>query len=337
MKRLCPVTVGGALVLAVLTSCSGPTATAVGESNDLVVVRDPEGVGRAAGFLVNIMESEVPWLLDEKSFQTTVTEPSAFQTVSGRRHLILIGTWGGRGVEGLVRDRVSGVTSSQPPRLRIARDVWAKGQVVGIIMGADEESILSYLAANKNAILEEFEEAAMDALVKNQRLRAETAGTSSTLEGRYGWSICPPTDYDFLSGNAKDGFVFFRRVRPDRSIFVSWQPGDASLVSESFAVARRQELTRRYYDGDEIETRRGIDAKAVEFAGRPAVRISGWWANRRLVGGGPFRTYCFYEPPQGRIYLVDVSLFAPAQDKVPLMRNLDAIARSFRVAEPAAR
>jgi hypothetical protein len=232
---------------------------------------------------------------------------------------------------------VKGVPRGEGARLHIAKDVWAKGQVVGVIMGPNEDDILSYLDRNKDEILRTFEEAAMEQHVADLRRRAEAAGVSSTLEERYGWSICPPTDYEFMSGNAQSGFVFFRRVRPDRSVFVYWQEGEAGFVSESFALSTRQELARRYYDGDEIEWQRGVEMKQVEFAGRPAVRLSGWWANQRLVGGGPFRTYCFYEPSQARVYLVDASLFAPGQDKVPLMLNLDAIARSFRVAEGAAR
>ena len=77
--------------------------------------------------------------------------------------------------------------------------------------------------------------------------------------------------------------------------------------------------------------RRELAVEAVEFAGRPAVRLSGWWGNRALVGGGPFRSYCFFEPSQRRVYIIDVSLFAPGVGKVPLMRNLDAVAHTFAV------
>jgi hypothetical protein len=154
----------------------------------------------------------------------------------------------------------------------------------------------------------------------------------SALVERYGWSLCVPEGYGLYSDSDAPGFVFFRRARPDRSVFVYWQAGQQSDVSREFVIAKRQELTRRYYDGDEIEWRRPLEVGSVEFAGTTAVRVSGWWANTELVGGGPFRSYCLHDALSARTYLIDVSLFAPGFDKIPLMRNLDAIANTFRTA-----
>jgi hypothetical protein len=151
------------------------------------------------------------------------------------------------------------------------------------------------------------------------------------LSERYGWSLSPPTGYDLISSAASQGFVFLRRTQPDRNLFVCWRKGGSELVTKDFALGMRQELARRYYDGDEIEWKRPLAADTVSFAGTTALRLSGWWANTRLLGGGPFRLYCFAVADQGRVYLVDESLFAPGMDKVPLMRNLEAIAHTFAV------
>ncbi len=115
------------------------------------------------------------------------------------------------------------------------------------------------------------------------------------LGERYGWSVSPPAGYDLISSGAAEGFVFLRRTQPDRNLFVFWREG-ADLATKDLAVSLRQELTRRYYDGDQIEWQRPFEADTVSFAGRTAVRLSGWWANERLLGGGPFRTLLLHGP-----------------------------------------
>lgn len=48
-------------------------------------------------------------------------------------------------------------------------------------------------------------------------------------------------------------------------------------------------------------------------------------------GGGPFRSYGFYNESDHRLYLMDYSVFAPGEKKWPFMRQLEAMARTFMV------
>ena len=179
----------------------------------------------------------------------------------------------------------------------------------------------------------EKELAVLARLSASLRATAVKAGMAQAMSERFGWSVSPPTGYDFYATDGADGFVFFRRTRPDRTIFVYWTSRGPEFVSEQFALSRREELAASYLDGDTIERNRPIEVEHVDFMGMPAIRVSGWWSNRDLVGGGPFRTYCFHEPSSDRLYLVDISLFAPGLEKTPLMRNLDAVAHTFTVGE----
>jgi hypothetical protein len=332
MKRLAPLFVlltVSALVLCLLSSCSRRTIIAAGESDDLVIVADPDVAPAALDSLVSLVEAKIPWLLGEPSFKTTVTTPSTAEDLLQRRHVVLLGVWGRGDVPGLAARRITGLGLGEPAALRIEEDVWAAGQVVGLVVGRDEPELLAYLAGHRAEILKRLDAAVVGRLARTLTEDPNGAAAGAMLNERYGWSASPPTGYDLISSGADEGFVFLRRVQPDRNLFVSWRDGDSSLVNRDFAVGLRQQLTRRYYDGDEIEWRRPFEADTVSFAGTTALRLSGWWANKRLLGGGPFRLYCFAVPAQGRVYLVDASLFAPGMDKVPLMRNLDAIAHTF--------
>jgi hypothetical protein len=237
--------------------------------------------------------------------------------------------WGRGDVPGLAAKRITGLRQGEPAGLRIEEDVWAKGQVVGLILGLDEPDLLAYISGHRTEILERLDAAAVSRLARSLVENTSGLGAGVTFGEPYGWSVSAPPDYELVSSGAGEGFIFLRRKGPDRNLFVSWREGNASLVTRDFAVGLRQELTRRYYDGDEIEWRRPFEADTVSFAGTTALRLSGWWGNKRLLGGGPFRLHCFAVPEQGRVYLVDESLYAPGMDKVPLMRNLDAIAHTF--------
>jgi hypothetical protein len=327
--RVFVLLLAAALASCLLSSCSRRTIIAAGESDDLVIVADPDVTPAALGSLVSLVEAEVPWLLGEPSFKTTLTTPSTAGELLHRRHVLLLGVWGRGGVPELAAKRITGLKRGEPAALRIEEDVWAAGQVVWLIVGRDEPELLSYLAGHGAEILERLDAAVIGRLARTLAEDRNGAAVGAMLNERYGWSVSPPTGYDLISSAATDGFVFLRRVQPDRNLFVCWRRGGAELVTRDSAVGWRQELTRRYYDGDQIEWRRPFEADTVAFADRTALRLSGWWANERLLGGGPFRLYCFAVPEQERVYLVDGSLFAPGMDKVPLMRNLDAIARTF--------
>lgn len=320
-----------AALLLLPLSCSGPVVPAVGESNDLVIIHDGPPTARARNHLVPVMESGVNWLLGEPAFRTTVTRPSIARDLRNRRQIIVIGTWEGGDVEREIAGKIRSLDRDGPPRLHIGRDVWAKGQTVGVLMGRNDDELVEYIDAHGPEILADFE-AGMTARASDRlRTAAAESGMEAELGSRFGWSLAPPSGYDFFTTDAADGFVFFRRTRPDRTVFVYWQEGEEHFVTEEFVMSKRAELTARYYDGDEIQWRRPVTTEPVEFAGRSALRLSGWWGNRDRVGGGPFMTYCFYEPTQERVYMIDATLFAPSMDKTAFVRNLDAVANTFAV------
>jgi hypothetical protein len=65
-----------------------------------------------------------------------------------------------------------------------------------------------------------------------------------------------------------------------------------------------------------------------------ALRVTGLWQNQTaqagFAAGGPFRTYCFFDPGTKRLYMVDIAVFAPGMSKEPYLRQLDIIAHTFR-------
>jgi hypothetical protein len=315
------------LGLTALLSCSGPVVVSVGDSNDLVVICDAGAPG-IAELTVETLEAGQSWLLGEPLFKTTLTTPERSGDLKNMRHVLLVGAAGDGAAE--MAGRVfPGLSDDDEPELLLTEDIWAKRQVVGCVVAPDREALEDWLAEHGEELRTSLAEAAVQRLSRMLRETADEAGMSVAMEERFGWSISPPTGYDLFTTNVDDGFVFFRRTGPDRTVFLYWTDAGAAAVDEPYALTLREEIAGAYFDGDTIEWNRPVVAERVDFLGRDAVRVSGWWGNRTLVGGGPFRSYCFQDEASGRIYLLDVSLFAPSYDKTALMRNLDAIAHTL--------
>ncbi len=329
MMKMLRMAACAAVLLAL--SCSGPMVSAVGESDDVVIVRGT-GAGEAVGALDDALSMESSWLVGEPDFKTTITAVDRFDDVANRRHIVLLGTWDDPQMSRLVRSRVGEISPGDPPRPRLVEDIWARGQVVLAVMADTPDELTRYVSENAFDLKDALDEAARDRLAASLRALVDDTDVVKDMNARFGWSLCPPSGYDLFTGDEGEGLVFFRRVQPDRTIFVYWQDGTAADVTEEFVVTKRNEMGSLHFDGDEIEWQRDFTVERVEFAGVSALCVSGWWGNRALVGGGPFRTYCFFEPSQGRVYLVDAALFAPGLDKVALIRNLDAAMHTFQAA-----
>lgn len=316
-----------------LPSCTGKVIPAVGESDDLVVVHDA-GADLSRAAALELAAAPNQWLGGEPAFRATAVRASDLGDLRNNRHLLMVGIRGADGVERRARDVFGDRALADAPRLLLAYDGWAKGQVVAAVIADSDEELSAYLRRNSASIVERLRAASVSRLASSLRENGEARGLADDLAARYGWAVYPPPGYEFENAAEDSGLVFFRRIRPDRTLTVYWGKGGEQLVSRDFILAKKAELGRRYFDGDEIEWRRPMVVDTVDVAGLPAVAVSGWWANRELIGGGPFISYCLRDPETGIVYLVDVSLFAPGLEKVPLMRHMEAMALTFEPLTP---
>jgi len=321
------------LSLGVLSlSCTGPTVAAFGEIDDVVVLVGEGASGRPAELLEAALRADSAWLVGEQRFKARVADVRELNDFTYRRHLLLLGTWDDPHMSKVVRSRVGGMAPGDPPTARAVEDIWGEGQVVMAVMAGSRSELTEYLSNSSHEVVDRLVSAARDRLARKLREELEDTGFDLEMDGRFGWSLGPPTGYDLHPGHEEEGMAFFRKTRPDRTIFVHWTAGSPDDVTEEYAIEKRNEMGSLYFDGDQVEWRRELVVDNVEFRGRRALCVSGWWGNRELVGGGPFRSYCFHVPEQRRTYLIDAAVFAPALEKTPIVRNLDAALHTFRAA-----
>ncbi len=318
------------VVAALATGCTGPTMPAFGETDDLVIIIDAPPGSELRAELSDVFEAVDTWLVREPAFDVSFATPGRLGDYTSWRNILFCGVWDEGEVGEVVRSRVPGVPLTDEASFTTATDIWAGRQVVAALMAGSEEELVAYLQAEganiRSELMFDVRERLVTALCQDSR----SSGRGGALEERFGWTICVPEDYELDTGAERDGFIRFDRRQPDRYLFVSWRSGAARDVTRDYATTERDRLCSLYHNGDTVQDRRPVLADTVQLAGMPALRLRGWWGNRELKGGGPFVSYCLHVPEEDRVYFLDASLFAPGQDKTPLMRHLDGVLMTFR-------
>jgi hypothetical protein len=206
-------------------------------------------------------------------------------------------------------------------------DVWARGQTVLVVAARGDAALARAVSAAADTIYAGFEERVTAEIQGLLYLAGEEKALARDLARRYGWSLRIPAGYR-TGEDANARFVrFFMREGGARLLFVYWQDGVASLPAPRYCQELRARLAARYYEGDFVDSTR-TRSEAVTFLGRPAHKLVGVWQNDRYTMGGPFRTYCFVDG--GRFTMIDLAVFEPMESKVELLRQLEAVARTFR-------
>ena len=225
-------------------------------------------------------------------------------------------------------------------------DLWYREQIVFYVAAptADElaETIRSAgqtIAFNLNEVNREATEAEMFETLRQVDIEAE-------LMEKHGFAV--NVQHDYLVAVDTTNFVWLRRFVDEsnwRSLSV-WYVDDAdpTMLSPEWIYEARNRLTQTYMEGNmggypEIDDRRPLTTEAIDFLGRFGYETRGLWhmvsydaeGNQiRYGGGGPFLTYTFFDEEQGRLYMIDGFIFAPRFDKRELLRQIEAIAHTFR-------
>jgi hypothetical protein len=209
--------------------------------------------------------------------------------------------------------------------LFLIRDKWAVGQLVAVLAAPDAGSLLQAIEENTPRLYEAFERAAVENTKRILLKKEVQEDTARYLKREYGWSIMVPDQFEVVE-DRENRIILFRTVEPARMILVHWIDGFEGELNADGSIALRDNLGWTVYDEDYVE-RDMTTASQSTFLGREAIKMVGVWQNEKHMNGGPFRAYCFLEGD--RLYLVDVLVYAPGLDKIPFLRELEAIALTF--------
>ncbi len=208
-------------------------------------------------------------------------------------------------------------------------DFYARNQMVIIMPGTDVGSLRENIQNNRDRIYQKLEKYYFQRLEKIMFLRGEQKALEEYLAENLGWRIRIQYDYTIVEESENSNFIWFRRFNPDRSLFVYRFQADSLPMGEEWLYQLRDSLTQVHFESDRIE-REDTYVVKTSFNGRPALNMIGVWQNDKLIVGGPFKAFVFFDPREKYIYYLDIMVTAPGKRKKPFMDQLEVMARSFR-------
>ena len=210
------------------------------------------------------------------------------------------------------------------------KNQWAQDQLLMVLVSKDLSTLKEKIIQNSDFLYRIFDNRYKSLLKKRMYAKLERKETEKKLMDKYGWAVRVQHDYFLAFEDPKENFVFLRRRFPERWLFVYWvDTEDPSFLTPEWCLKKRDEIGEKFYGEDRI-VREYTRVEKGEFLGREALIVEGLWENEKEVAGGPYKAYCFYDPPTKRVYMIDIAVFAPGQRKMPFLRQLEVIAHTFR-------
>jgi hypothetical protein len=318
------------------TGCERLKSRAVGPNGEVTIVTDLPAGSASVEAVGEVIGRQVVTVRSEPAFSVDRIPGSQFQSARFWRNLIFLADLSRPGATTDLVTRTVGeelVVDFRAGRRLHAfyPDVWARGQTILVLAGTGDRNLADAIRGRGDEIYRAFERRVTRQTLALLYLAGELEDFTRYTAETYGWSIRIPKGYR-IGEDAEERFVrFFMRQGGGRLLFVHWQDGLTSLPSPESCLATRGRLVAKYYDGDFVDSTRTHDER-VDFLGRRALKLVGVWQNEKHTIGGPFRTYCLFDT--GRFVMIDLAVFDPAGSKQELLRQLEAIALTFRDRRP---
>ncbi|NQV51555.1 MAG: DUF4837 family protein [Flavobacteriales bacterium] len=234
------------------------------------------------------------------------------------------------------------VHPKQKTAVQVRRDVYARQQLFIVINLQNLEELSGVLDSRMGQILALFHEAEIDRLISRNKdfgkedmkdkIR-EITGLELVVQDKFQVAV------------EKDGFLWLRldQTKPlggyqhtiSQGLMIYSRPyTDTADFSDSSLLAWKSSVNEMYVSGPKNShmsiSDRFLQPKSnlITFQGLTAKEIRGLWRMEGYFMGGPFYSLVFYNPANGLQYMVEGYAYAPQFDKAPLIREIEAIAKS---------
>lgn len=315
---------------------------AAGSYGDIAVaVGDEQMIPLANRFLAVFNTRTTFVIKEEPLFKPDVYGPDRWDLAKGYKNaLLLVVLDDGGPVESAARKAVS---KDAWERMRESgggivqvNDPWSTYQFLVVVASRDRNSLGSILRNNADKIREMYEEKSRERIVRRYRYDGLDDQLMTALWSRFGFFLEIPAVFA-RNQVEPDGFPGIELLQngPSRGVTVSWVETDdplSMLADPEALVSMRAEMGLRMHSEELVAETFIWRETAIDRI--PAVKLEGAWNSTRFTGGGPF--WCYFVPDTrgGRVFCIDLLVYAPGMDKAPFFRRLDALARTFSLTRP---
>jgi hypothetical protein len=321
------------LVISLIPGCDYKPAS-FGDFEKIVVFADSTIYNQVQTELEQTFDQFIYTPHSEKSFYLDNQPLEMLGTYQTRRNLLFLGLFDG---QDQVSEFVKNILSPQVRKsvengevFEIFREnLFATEQEVMFLPARDIGMLKKNLSDRKDIIFNRLNSSYFRRLKNAMFLKGEIFVIEDYLEREYGWKVRVQHDYQIVKEVEDKSFVWFRRLNPDRCLFIYRFPFKTLDDEGNWLYRTRDSLATVYFEGDSID-KEDTYIQIVEFGGRKAKKLTGIWQNHKHYIGGPFRTFAFTDDNEKYIYLIDLSTTAPGHRKKPYLDQLEVMANTFQ-------
>jgi hypothetical protein len=326
-----------ASVLVCLGACAPAPLPPPGSYSDVVVIAEGgEGGEWAAALRARLEREQDYFVAAEPLFRVSVLGAEHAREAPAVKNIVVCGVCDpatpiGRRIAATIgREKAARACGGA---LHVIRrdDYPASGQLTLVVTAASAAALRAFLAARGDEVTEAVEASCRERLRRNL-LRERRDDFAQACARRWGFRLDIPSVYDPVAPDSGTPGVELHRPAPPRVLGVFWRDSTAppSLDAPEALFDLRAAYVRQRYDGDRMDRSR-TRFEAARLDGRPALRMSGYWFNdRHSPAGGFYETYFIWDARARRLWAVDLLVYAPGREKTPLLRELRAVAGTFR-------
>lgn len=225
------------------------------------------------------------------------------------------------------------------PKLLVAEDANAQGQLVIKALAPDEEAFVEMMETRGQDIVKRFLEQERERHISAFRKNINK-DLSKELLDKHQVDMAIPSDY--MKRVLSDDFAWYcrkiNRHALNQCILVYEMPytGPQDLTKENL-VAIRDSMLEAHVQGSvdssfmATEWRRPLFYYETMVDGHKAVEIRGLWRMINDYMGGPFVSLNILDQERGRIIVLEGFVYAPDHDKREYLRQQEAIIYSVKI------
>jgi hypothetical protein len=219
------------------------------------------------------------------------------------------------------------------------QNAWYRKQLVVYAIAPTAADLIADVHAQGENLRYAFNEATRERLAERMFQRMRQEDLEQTLMDGHEFAV--NVQHDYFIAQDTTNFVRLRRVLSDtwREFFVYYvDNADPTDLTPEWILATRDSLTEKFVRGTyedsfvKVDTRRPITSENISFLDRFGYETRALWHMTGDAMGGPLLNYSFYDEDQRRIYMIDGMVFAPQFNKREFLRQIEAIAHTFRTA-----
>ncbi len=323
-----------ALFTFLLVGCSFKTS-ATGLYENVVVFAGDYEWNVVEDAVKNIYEREIITPQKEVTYTLLRAQLEARHTFEKHHTVVLVGTFESESevgdiINSLLTPQERNELKSLERHYVQKRDVWANDQYVLIVAAPTIQELLGKLMEHNDELFHLVDQESKNYQKLEMYEDFEQLDLATELFDKYGFTFRIQHDY-ILKEWPDSNTVFFRRFQPDRMITIHWvDTTDVGFISEDWVIQKRQELGINLLEGRVMD----LNSSTFEmgtYTDYSALVCRGIWVNHEEMFGGPMSIYTFYDETSSRIFMIDLSVYAPerSNEKMPLIRQLEIIAGTF--------